>query len=80
MQITRKSMATGIKRTLELDITQAEIDAYNNDPHLMIQNAFPQLNADEREFFMTGMTSEEWDAAFPPEDDSEDPDSMAAPF
>lgn len=29
-----------------------------------IQNAFPQLNADEREFLMTGITAEEWDTTF----------------
>lgn len=80
MQITRKSMVTGVVRTMELGITQAEIDAYNDNHLLMLQDAFPRLNADEREFFKTGITAEEWDAAFPPEDDSEDPDSMAAPF
>jgi len=26
----------------------------------LIQNAFPMLNADEREFLMTGMTSSDW--------------------
>ena len=30
----------------------------------LIQNAFPFLNADEREFLMTGITPEEWDAMF----------------
>jgi hypothetical protein len=29
----------------------------------LIQNAFPMLNADEREFLMTGMTASEWRAA-----------------
>ena len=33
----------------------------------MIQNAFPFLNADEREFLMTGTTPSEWDAMFPDE-------------
>ena len=26
----------------------------------LIQNAFPMLNADEREFLMTGMTPDDW--------------------
>lgn len=30
----------------------------------MIQNAFPNLNADEREFIKTGMTPELWDSLF----------------
>ena len=29
----------------------------------LIQNAFPMLNADEREFLITGMTASEWRAA-----------------
>lgn len=33
----------------------------------MIQYAFPQLNADEREFIMTGITAEEWDKYIPKE-------------
>lgn len=28
----------------------------------LIQNAFPMLDADEREFIMTGITPEEWPA------------------
>lgn len=31
----------------------------------LIQNAFPMLSADEREFIMTGITPEEWNRAFP---------------
>lgn len=30
----------------------------------MIQNAFPTLNASEREFIMTGITDEEWETMF----------------
>jgi hypothetical protein len=29
-----------------------------------VQNAFPTLNPDEREFILTGMTPEEWDKTF----------------
>ena len=32
---------------------------------VLIQNAFPMLSADEREFIMTGITPSEWNAAFP---------------
>jgi hypothetical protein len=31
----------------------------------VVQNAFPKLNASEREFLLTGMTDEEWDETFP---------------
>lgn len=62
MLVTRKSMFTGIERTLDLDITQEQVDAYNNGAK--IQHAFPHLSADDREFIMTGATADEWDNAF----------------
>ena len=31
---------------------------------MLIQEAFPMLNSDEREFIMTGITPEEWNNAF----------------
>ena len=30
----------------------------------LIQNVFPHLNAGQREFIMTGITDDEWEAAF----------------
>jgi hypothetical protein len=46
---------------MDLDITEAQIEKWENGE--LIQNAFPNLNNDEREFLLTGMTPEEWDAA-----------------
>lgn len=34
---------------------------------MFIQDAFPQLTDDEREFILTGLTPEDWDAIFPEE-------------
>lgn len=36
----------------------------------MIQNAFPMLNADQREFILTGTLPEQWDEMF--QEDPED--------
>lgn len=52
---------------MDLDITQEQLDAWNNGTQL-IQEAFPHLNADEREFILTGITTPEWDEAFGDED------------
>lgn len=30
----------------------------------MVQDAFPQLSADEQEFILTGITAAEWNEAF----------------
>lgn len=65
--VTRTSLFTRKTRTLSLPITQDQIEAYNKGA--LIQDAFPNLTADQREFLMTGATPEEWDAAFGPEDD-----------
>ena len=39
---------------------------------MFVQQAFPTLNADEREFLVTGMTPEQWDTIMPPEEDEEE--------
>jgi hypothetical protein len=62
MQVTRRSPFTGITRTLDLNITEAQVEAYANGA--LLQVAFPNLNADEREFYKTGITGEEWDQVF----------------
>jgi hypothetical protein len=62
MQITRTSIATNITRTRELAITPQQVDSYVNGA--LLQDAFPNLSEDDREFFKTGITSEEWDSIF----------------
>lgn len=63
MQVTRTSMFTGKVHTLELQVTQDQLDRYTNT-RMLIQEAFPQLSDAEREFIKTGVTPEEWDAVF----------------
>ena len=60
--ITRKSMLSGEINSMELDVTQEQLDLWQGGK--LIQNAFPHLNADEREFIKTGITAQEWDNAF----------------
>jgi hypothetical protein len=62
MKVTRTSPFSKITRTLDLNITEAQVEAYANGA--LLQNAFPNLNADEREFYKTGITGEEWDQLF----------------
>ena len=59
MKITRKSPFTGKIVTLDLDITEKQMQAYRDGA--LVQNAFPNLNADEREFIITGLIPGEWD-------------------
>ena len=62
MNITRTSIVSNITRTLELDCTPEQVQAWEEGE--LAQNAFPNLDASEREFVMTGITSEEWDDMF----------------
>lgn len=62
MNITRTSMLTGITRTLDIPVTQLQLDRWESGT--LIQNAMPDLTADEREFIVTGIIAEEWDNAF----------------
>lgn len=67
MLIKRKSMLTGIEREFDLDVTTEELLRWKAG--ILIQNACPRLNADEREFVMTGITAEEWNATFTKEEE-----------
>jgi hypothetical protein len=60
MQITRTSILTGITRTLDIPVTPLELACYSAGA--LVQDAFPSLSPDEREFIKTGITSEEWDS------------------
>ena len=62
MLIERKSMVSGKVHAMDLDVTQDQIAAWNSG--MYIQDAMPQLNDEQREFMMTGITPEEWDATF----------------
>ena len=70
MQITRTSMISGNTNTMELNVTQEQLTAWESGVH--IQVAMPQLNAEEREFTKTGMTPTEWEELFGEEEDDED--------
>ena len=62
MLITRKSEFTGKIHHKELNVTNAQIDAWKRGQ--VIQDAMPQLDADDYEFIKSGITPEEWDAAW----------------
>lgn len=61
MKITKTSMITGKENTREINITQGELDRWNSPRGRPIQNEFPHLDSNDREFLITGTTPEEWD-------------------
>lgn len=67
MQITRRSPLTRKDHTMEIDVTQAEIDS--GERGTLAQHAMPRATPEQREFIMTGYTPEDWAKIFPPEGD-----------
>lgn len=73
MKIECKSLFTGNWNTLEVQeqcahaaITRQQWEAWQSGTY--IQHPMPQLEADEREFLLTGATPEEWHASFADDD------------
>ena len=62
MQITRKSVLTGKVATLDVPCTARELAAY--EAGMLIQDAMPNVPPDMREFLMSGITPDEWQATF----------------
>lgn len=65
--VYQTSPLTGTDNSMSLPVSYHDVLdwAQGNRPGL-IQNVFPELNADQREFLMTGYTPEDWAKIFPP--------------
>ena len=77
MLITRTSGVSGKVNAMEIELSPEEVNNFLAMeqhtlcgfkkwvvPGKLIQDAFPSLSADEREFLMTGITPEEWNSIF----------------
>jgi hypothetical protein len=64
--ITRKSQFTGKMNSMEIPMTHEQFQLAEVKWQMgeLIQNAFPRLSADEREFIKTGCTPAEWETVF----------------
>jgi len=62
VKVTRKSKITGRLVTMDLPITMAQWTEWMSARRTrLIQDIFPDLTDDQREFLKTGITSVEWD-------------------
>lgn len=73
MKVTRKSLITGKVQTIELPVNPEDLATYQAGKAL-IQDVFPHLTPEQREFIATGITPEEWAAHIADEDDEDDED------
>lgn len=72
--VSRRSFVSGKLHTMSLAVDHTHLVGWLQDRasgmHTkLIQEEFPHLNDEEREFLLTGITGQEWVATFPPEED-----------
>tara|TARA_Y100001936_G_C15757420_1_gene499419 strand:- start:235 stop:441 length:207 start_codon:yes stop_codon:yes gene_type:complete len=64
-EVIRVSPLTGNTNVMYMDISDAQIEEWNDANRTrLIQDIFPNLNDDEREFIMTGYTVSDWRAIY----------------
>lgn len=57
--VTKTSLLSGVTRTRHLDITrEQELRIQAGEP---VQDVAPHLSADDREFLISGITTDEWE-------------------
>ena len=73
--IKRTSLISGKEQTIVIPMTGAEFNeawyAYKHTG-LLLQEAFPNLSPDHREFIKTGITPQEWNETFNRDIDEEE--------
>jgi len=73
--VHRISMLDQKLYTMELPVSQDEVDSFlmarSNGRAPLVQDAFPDLPAAEREFIISGILPDIWDEQFKPMDDDE---------
>jgi hypothetical protein len=72
MKITKQCILDGNTYTMDIPKLTPKLLAEGmakRDAGAMIQNAFPYLSADEREFLLTGTPGDVWDKMFGGGDD-----------
>ena len=63
MKIRRKSVISGIERTMDIPVNPEDWVQYQMG-FVSINDAMPYLTDSDREFIMSGITSDEWEGLF----------------
>lgn len=71
--VIRPSMITGKVNTMVYNNTTSQAIAdWLTSPKALIQDAFPQMTPDEREFLLSGITPQEWQQHIATSEEDED--------
>ena len=63
MKIVRISIITNKLHEMNLPITEEQYARWKRGA--LVQDVFPELTPDQREFILSGITPDEWAGAFP---------------
>ena len=67
VRVYKQSVITGNHNSMVLPTRQGNLEHWV-DTGTLVQDEFPHFDADQREFLITGILPEEWDAMFGSED------------
>ena len=62
MLIEKQSMLTSVRRIVDMPITAEQFNNWQGG--MLIQDAMPNLTDAQREFIVSGITTQEWEEAF----------------
>lgn len=62
MIVQRRSIISGQVNTMNIDCTEEQLNRHKMGE--LVQDVFPNLSVEEREFLISGVTPEEWNATF----------------
>jgi len=62
MIVQRRSIISGRVNTMNIDCTEEQLNRHKMGE--LVQDVFPNLSVEEREFLISGVTPEEWDNTF----------------
>lgn len=69
MIISQRSQISGIVHHMEIDVHPNRLELFYHNKLGHVQDAFPNLTAEEREFIITGITPTEWNEMFSEEEE-----------
>ena len=72
IKVTRLSVITRKMNTMELPISQEHLNIYDTVGDILVQDAFPNLDKEQREFLISGITPDEWNETFGEDEDDDE--------
>lgn len=71
VKVSKRSIISGDIHDMDIPLTEKQLqEGYEKmDKGILIQDAFPMLDDDAREFLLSGITPQEWESMYSEEDE-----------